>query len=89
MLQMKKTRKSEKKKLENFAPKRDDISTKFKPEEKIQKAGAFVKRRLSTEEKLNESENVEEKSKKLKKITTTNKDKSKNKKNKMKTKNAQ
>ncbi|XP_037827303.1 probable ATP-dependent RNA helicase DDX52 isoform X2 [Lucilia sericata] len=70
MLNMKKVKKSEKKKLANFAPKREDISTKIKPEQerqdKLDKAEKVIKKKQKSSKKTEEQSN--ENNKKLKKI---------------------
>ncbi|XP_075154914.1 DExD-box helicase 52 [Haematobia irritans] len=73
MLNMKKPKKSDKKKLANFAPKREDISTKIKPEqerqEKLQKLEKSLKKKQKTQEAVNDSDDTHlKKLKKLKKI---------------------
>ncbi|XP_019891017.2 DEAD box protein 52 homolog [Musca domestica] len=70
MLNMKKPKKSDKKKLANFAPKREDISTKIKPEQERQEKLTKVEKSLKKKQK---SPNVDDETKqknnqKLKKI---------------------
>ncbi|XP_046801860.1 probable ATP-dependent RNA helicase DDX52 isoform X1 [Lucilia cuprina] len=70
MLNMKKAKKSEKKKLANFAPKREDISTKIKPEQerqdKLDKVEKVIKKKQKSVKNTQEQSN--ENNKKLKKI---------------------
>ncbi|XP_013098633.2 DEAD box protein 52 homolog [Stomoxys calcitrans] len=70
MLKMKKPKKSDKKKLANFAPKREDISTKIKPEQERQEKLAKVEKSLKKKQKsLKAGDERETKnSKKLKKV---------------------
>uniref|UniRef100_A0A1I8MKR7 Probable ATP-dependent RNA helicase DDX52 n=1 Tax=Musca domestica TaxID=7370 RepID=A0A1I8MKR7_MUSDO len=70
MLNMKKPKKSDKKKLANFAPKREDISTKIKPEQERQEKLTKAEKSLKKKQK---SPNVDDETKqknnqKLKKI---------------------
>ncbi|TMW49675.1 hypothetical protein DOY81_005244 [Sarcophaga bullata] len=73
MLNMKKPKKSDKKKLANFAPKREDISTKIKPEQerqdKLDKLEKVIQKKLKSGQ-LSDEEN--EKLKRIQKIRNLN-----------------
>ncbi|KAM7348044.1 DExD-box helicase 52 [Cochliomyia hominivorax] len=86
MLNMKRPKKSEKKKLANFAPKREDISTKIRPEQerqdKLNKMEKVIKKKQKSDNKQTaENNKMLKKIQKLENKGNSLKNKTKNKKN--------